>query len=82
MEAVLGLEASKGTGEEELLRGGEGPRDLRTNAEARERTWWKTRSAVIVLERDLWAVGDGRGERLSPLGEARPASWSSESGWG
>ena len=44
---------------------------MRTKAEARERTRWKTRRAVIVLERGSEGSGDKSGEWPSRLGEEK-----------
>ena len=81
-EAMLGRGVgSKGMGEGVRRPEADGARDLRTKAEARVRTWWKTRKAVIVLERERAAVGDESGETSSSLGEEREGVWTSESGW-
>ena len=81
-EAMLGRGVgSKCMGEGVRRPEADGARDLRTKAEARVRTWWKTRKAVIVLERERAAVGDESGETSSSLGEEREGAWTSESGW-
>ena len=71
-EAMLGRGVgSKGMGEGVRRPEADGARDLRTKAEARVRTRWKARRAVIVLERDLVRVGDESGEWSSSLGDAK-----------